>query len=1055
MMLLMMLLTTATAWALKTEATICSITCSSGKFHIIAGSETDSWTVGGNPSNFYWTANESHNLTNDMTITPSENVTYTGNNLRTIMGKNTVFTFTTPNKSVCITSVEFTFSGSKVPGSTHSDPGTTYTVTLDQGRDFDGFKVIFGCLSGSCGSNATWSLAQDGSGNYTVLTISGSESTGNYSTTTVGGFAHTNAPWGYDLTSATIGNGITSIGNNAFTGCTSLQRLDIQRTNDLVTLSSNGLNGCSTLQYIVAPTPALALQYKTASNWSTYEGMMRAEFGGYIFYATNEGGTPANAINNETDLRNLASAINDFSNDHELPKGNNFRQTKTITLSSTNFEPIGTSFSRYFSGTYDGGGYTISGLHISTLNGVYYYGLFGHLKNGTVKNVRLVDPSVNAGNGNNSCGSLIGQAEVSGASTTVENCVVINPNIVGSGGNKGAIIGQNENATLKNLYFYEGNLNNAIGSGDSGTNVGRARKVILGSGIGSLSPAIDPTATSLDNGFVYDNNTYYREGLALTLASNLSATGKHVVYKAGNNTLTGNTYTVNSTDGDVTLTAELVFNTYTVQFNKNHNDATGSMNNQSFTYGTAQKLTANAFTRTGYTFARWNTKADGSGTSYDNQQSVSNLTTTNGGTVTLYAQWTANQYTVTLDKQGGNGGSSSATATYDAAMPTITVPTRTGYTFGGYFTQTNGGGTQYYNADGTSAHIWDKTAATMLYAKWTVNTYTVTFHMQGGNGGTTEVTATYDAAMPTITVPTRTGYTFGGYFTQTNGGGTKYYNADGTSARTWNIAQATMLYAKWTINKYTITFDINGGTPATIAAICQDYGTTITAPANPERTGYTFAGWNPALPTTMPAEDMTVTAQWNIVNYTINYDLDGGELPSGQSNPTSFTIESPTFTLNNPTKPGYTFTGWTGSNGTTPQTTVTITKGSSLENLNYTAHYEFAQITEGDLSFVCTSGTEAKVTACNPSVTSVTIPATVSNNDGTYNVTAIDATAFSSCRRSTPSSYLRAQQGHTRLPLAGQHTKIRYVMTTAPAVLVSIIHTTTAPRPFTSSAQGP
>ncbi len=138
--------------------------------------------------------------------------------------------------------------------------------------------------------------------------------------------------------------------------------------------------------------------------------------------------------------------------------------------------------------------------------------------------------------------------------------------------------------------------------------------------------------------FTYGGAQYYKPNTTITLSSTVP-TGQHVIYKAGNKTLAGNTYTVNSSDGDVTLTAEYPYNTYTVQFNGN-GSTSGSMSNQSFTYATAQNLKANAFTRTGYTFADWNTKADGSGTSYINQQSVNNLTTTNGGTVTLYAQWT-------------------------------------------------------------------------------------------------------------------------------------------------------------------------------------------------------------------------------------------------------------------------------------------------------------------------------------------------------------------------------------------------------------------------------
>ena len=146
---------------------------------------------------------------------------------------------------------------------------------------------------------------------------------------------------------------------------------------------------------------------------------------------------------------------------------------------------------------------------------------------------------------------------------------------------------------------------------------------------------------------------------------------------------------------------------------------------------------------------------------------------------------------------------------------------------------------------------------------------------------------------------------------------------------------------------------------------------------------------------TMPADDVTVSLALETITYNITYDLDGGSVAT--DNRATYNVETETFTLNNPTKAGYTFIGWTEGNDNTLMPTVTITKGSSTKDLKYTANYEFAQITQGDLSFVCTSGTEAKITACDPGATSVTIPATVSNNDGTYNVTAIDASAFSSC----------------------------------------------------------
>ncbi|MEE1069354.1 MAG: InlB B-repeat-containing protein, partial [Paludibacteraceae bacterium] len=181
---------------------------------------------------------------------------------------------------------------------------------------------------------------------------------------------------------------------------------------------------------------------------------------------------------------------------------------------------------------------------------------------------------------------------------------------------------------------------------------------------------------------------------------------------------------------------------YTVKFDAN--GGTGSMSNQSsHTYGVSKALTANAFTRTGYTFAGWNTKADGTGTSYTNKQSVSNLSLTDGATITLYAQWTANTYTVTLDQTGATTqGTASVTATYDADMPSATMPTKTGYVFGGYYDQEKGQGTQYYKADGTSARTWNKADKTTLYAYFVTPQIEVTLNGSTFEPGTASVTAT-------------------------------------------------------------------------------------------------------------------------------------------------------------------------------------------------------------------------------------------------------------------------------------------------------------------------
>lgn len=144
--------------------------------------------------------------------------------------------------------------------------------------------------------------------------------------------------------------------------------------------------------------------------------------------------------------------------------------------------------------------------------------------------------------------------------------------------------------------------------------------------------------------------------------------------------------------------------------------------------------------------------------------------------------------------------------------------------------------------------------------------------------------------------PTATpGYTFGGW-----------NKADGTA---WDYASDKVtdnitLYAKWAANTYTITFDTAGGSE--IAPITQDYGTVITAPEAPTREGYTFTGWDREIPTTMPAENMTVTAQWEINRYTITFDTNGGSeiAPITQDYGTAITAPA------DPTREGYTFIGW-------------------------------------------------------------------------------------------------------------------------------------------------
>ena len=237
---------------------------------------------------------------------------------------------------------------------------------------------------------------------------------------------------------------------------------------------------------------------------------------------------------------------------------------------------------------------------------------------------------------------------------------------------------------------------------------------------------------------------------------------------------------------------------------------------------------------------------------------------------------------------------------------------RTGYTFAGWYTDT----------DYTEAYDFNTpvTGNLTLYAKWTVNQYTITFDTDGGNT-IAPITQDYGTAITAPENPTKTGYTFAGW--------------EPELPETMPAGNLT-IKAKWTVNQYTITFDTDGGSE--VASITKDYGTAITAPENPTKTGYTFNGWDTTIPDTMPANNMTITAKWTINQYTITYDLDGGTV---EGNPDSYTVETDTFTLNNPTKRGYTFTGWSGTGLTGENNlTVTIEKGSTGDR-NYTAHWRY------------------------------------------------------------------------------------------------------------------
>ena len=329
----------------------------------------------------------------------------------------------------------------------------------------------------------------------------------------------------------------------------------------------------------------------------------------------------------------------------------------------------------------------------------------------------------------------------------------------------------------------------------------------------------------------------------------------------------GNSYEPGgSVPADVTeLTVQWTAPTYAVTLNTNG----GTINNGNvtgYTYGVGATLpAADDMTYTGHTFKGW----------YDNENLTGSPVTAIGGAETgnkeYWAKWEINQYTVTVKPENGKAD---IIITQDYGTP-ITAPTltREGYTFKG----------------------WDKEIPETMpadnitvKAQWEINQYTITFDTNGGSE-IAPITQDYGTEITAPDNPTRKGYTFKGW--------------DKEIPETMPAENITVK-AQWEINQYTIAFDTNGGSE--IAPITQDYGTEITAPDNPTRKGYTFKGWHKEIPETMPAENITVKAQWKINQYTITFDTNGGSeiAPITQDYGTEITAPD------NPTRKGYTFKGW-------------------------------------------------------------------------------------------------------------------------------------------------
>ena len=407
--------------------------------------------------------------------------------------------------------------------------------------------------------------------------------------------------------------------------------------------------------------------------------------------------------------------------------------------------------------------------------------------------------------------------------------------------------------------------------------------------------------------------------------------------------------------GNFTLNAQWTPWKHTVRYDanaKNDTSVKGIPASQSKTANVDIKLSSSVPTRNGYTFLGWNTKADGKGTAYAAGAIYKN--DQNGGTVTLYAQWTPWKHVLHYNKNVPTSSTSQTvsnmpvdqTKTFGQLM-TISnlVPTRKGYTFAGWYTQSNGTGTKY---DPGSNYAADQNGGTVnLYAKWTPWTYNIKYDQNVKSTSSSKTvtdmpaaqtkTQEIDVTLSSMT-PKRNGYIFAGWSTSANGSVEYKPGSRFTKDLDSNGASIT-LYAVWTPWKHTIHYNSNIPTNAptgttTVSNMPGDQTKTfdekLTISSNkPTRKGYNFAGWSTSAngnvvyqPGAEYKNDqnggtVTLYAKWTAWKHTVTYDknvpadskkTDVKNMPGNQ---TKIYDQNLTLQSNVPTRTGYTFVKWT------------------------------------------------------------------------------------------------------------------------------------------------
>ena len=304
---------------------------------------------------------------------------------------------------------------------------------------------------------------------------------------------------------------------------------------------------------------------------------------------------------------------------------------------------------------------------------------------------------------------------------------------------------------------------------------------------------------------------------------------------------------------------------------------------------------ATAPTRSGYSFQGWSATDGGSALAFPYSPSATS-------DITLYAVWSGDSHAVTFSSKGGTSVSAGSFRT-GGSIVAPSAPTRSGYTFLGWSATDGGTVVEFPYSPGVETDI-------TLYAVWSADSHAVTFNSKSGSAVSAGSFATA-GSLTAPTAPTRTGYTFLGWSATDGGSVVSFpYSPSATTDIT--------LYAKWSANTYVATFNSTGGSSVIDGVITTDV--SLSAPTSPKRTGYTFLGWSKTLGSSStvswprnnpPAQDLTFYAVWSADSHAVTFNSKGGSDVSAGSFATDGSLAEPT----SPTRTGYTFLGWSATDG--------------------------------------------------------------------------------------------------------------------------------------------